>query len=310
MKRSICLIMIFILLAGCAPSATSFDHTMFCMDTLMRFQVWGMDANVAANKIGTALQAMEDDWDAGSDTSILAALNEGTADLTQEQARLIDQIEALSERTGGAFDPHLYAVSEAWGFPTGEHRIPTQDELDAALQERRWDLAAVMKGHAADRAVEILRQHDVDRALLDLGGNIQTYGSKPDGTPWSIGIRSPFDSGSIGTLQIQGTMSIVTSGDYQRFFEIDGQRYYHILDPETGRPADSGLSSVTVVCDSGITADALSTALFVMGLEEGTAFYQQSDDFEAVFVLTTGEVYATEGLTLTDCDYQVISHEN
>ena len=310
MKRLLCLTLICLLLCGCADKYTTFDQTMFCMDTMMSFQIWGIDANDSANQICGILKSLETDWDAGSDTSLLAALNEGDADLTDEQAALIAQVEALSERTGGAFDPRLYAVSQLWGFTSDEHQIPTQEEIDAALLEQRWDLGAALKGYAADRCVEILENAQVERALLDFGGNIQTYGSKPNGEPWNIGIRSPFDSGTIGTLQIQGTMSIVTSGDYQRYFEVDGQRYYHILDPDTGRPADSGISSVTVVCQNGLTADALSTALFVMGLEEGTRFYQESDDFEAVFVLTNGEVYATEGLTLSDCDYQVIPHEN
>ncbi|MBQ7344947.1 MAG: FAD:protein FMN transferase [Oscillospiraceae bacterium] len=310
MKRAICLILTCLLLCGCGAKDTTFNRTLFCMDTMMDFRIWGSDSTNAANKMADMLEAMEEDWSASSDTSLLAALNDGTADLTQEQAELIAQVEALSVRTGGAFDPRLYAVTELWGFPTDDFHVPTQEEIDAALLERRWDLGAALKGYAGERCVQIMERYDVERALLDLGGNIQTYGSKPDGSPWNIGIRSPFDSGTIGTLSITGTMSIVTSGDYQRYFELDGQRYYHILDPKTGRPADSGLSSVTVVCEDGLTADALSTALFVMGLEEGTRFYQESDDFEAVFILTTGEVYATEGLTLTGCEFQVISHEN
>lgn len=310
MKRAICLIIVFLLLSGCAAKDTTFNHTFFCMDTMMDFRIWGSDSTDAANEMADMLEAMEEDWSASSDTSLLAALNDGTADLTEEQEALIARVEALSQRTGGAFDPRLYAVTELWGFPTDDFRIPSQEEIDAALLEQRWDLGAALKGYAGERCIQIMEQYDVERALLDLGGNIQTYGSKPDGSPWNIGIRSPFDSGTIGTISITGTMSIVTSGDYQRYFELDGQRYYHILDPKTGRPADSGLSSVTVICEDGLTADVLSTALFVMGLEEGTAFYQESDDFEAVFILTTGEVYATEGLTLTGCTFQVIPHEN
>lgn len=308
MKRWLCLLLVCAALCGCTKQDTKFDRSIFCMDTVMDIQVWGVDATLIAENLITALQDLDSQWNASSDTSVIAALNRGDA-LTPEQQTLIDRIESLAQRTGGAFDPRLYAVTEAWGFPTDEFRIPTQQELDAALAQQLWDLGAAIKGYAADRCVELLQQTAATRAMLDLGGNIQTYGEKPDGSPWKIGIRSPRNSGTVGTVCVTGTMSIVTSGDYQRYFEQDGQRYCHIFDPETGRPADSGLASVTVVCKSGLTADVLSTALFVMGLEEGSEFWRESTDFEAIFITAEGEIFATEGVELIDCQYEVILRE-
>lgn len=309
MKRVVCLILICVLLSGCGKADAEIHESLFCMDTVMDIQLWGDDASDAAGKVADLLRQLEDEWDAGSESSAVAILNSDGDGLTAEQKAFIHQVQALSERTGGAFDPKLYAVTEAWGFPTDGYRLPSQPEIDAALQQERWDLGAAMKGHAGDRCVALLEGMAVDRALLDLGGNIQTYGEKEDGSPWRIGIQSPEGGGTVGTVCVTGTMSVVTSGDYQRYFELDGIRYCHILDPETGYPADSGLSSVTVICRNGLTADVLSTALFVMGLEDSTRFWQESDDFEAVFILTSGEIYATEGVDLSGCTFEVIHRE-
>ena len=313
MRRFISLLAVICLifsLAGC-QNAKPVQKTVFAMDTVMDLQLWGDDAQLAASEISALLTGLESNWSAAKETSLIGKLNAGIeVSLTEDQTALLKEAEALSARTGGAFDPKLLSVSRAWGFYGGEHRIPSEEEISTALSDPKWDLGAALKGYAGDRAVAILEKANIDCAILNLGGNIQTYGQKPDGTPWQIGIQNARGDTPIGILSVYGTCSVVTSGDYQRYFEEDGIRYHHIMDPKTGRPADSGLMSVTVICKEGLTADALSTALFVMGLEDAIAFWRENGDFQAVFVTADGSVYATQEAGLSGCEYEVIEYEN
>lgn len=306
MKRLLFALIAMLFLCGCTPAEQSTQKTVFAMDTVMDLQIWGDEADVAAEKIEQSLQQMDKNWSVTSEDSLLAALNRGEAVSDSENIAFLEKVQALSQRTGGAFDPKLHSLISLWGFLSDEYRVPTQEEIATARIVKLWNLGAVVKGYAGQQMTEILMELNVQRAILNLGGNIQTYGEKMDGSSWMIGIQNPDGGDPIGTVSVTGTMSIVTSGDYQRYFDADGVRYHHILDPETGRPAESGITSVTVICRDGATADALSTALFVMGLEKATDFWRQSDDFEAVFILTDGKIYATEGAALSGCEFEVI----
>ena len=190
--------------------------------------------------------------------------------------------------------------------------IPSEDMTAEGTEEEKTgyritipdqaqiDLGSVAKGYTGDRMLEILRGHGVTSAILDLGGNVQALGAKPDGSPWRVAVRGPFDrSQTIGVLNITDKC-VITSGGYERYFTgEDGKVYWNILDPADGYPADSGLVSVTVVWESGVRCDALSTALFVMGKELAEEFWRSQGDFEAILVGEDGEIYVTEGLE--DC---------
>ena len=141
---------------------------------------------------------------------------------------------------------------------------------------------------------KLLKDEGISSAVLDLGGNIQTVGSRPDGGEWRVGVKSP-DGGILGVLSIRD-MAVVTSGGYERYFEQDGQIYWHILDPKTGYPADSGLASVTIVGSDGTLCDGLSTAVFVMGRERAQELWRQWGGFEMLLLDSEGTIYITEGL--------------
>lgn len=310
MKRVLCVMLLCALLCGCAREQPGRGQTLFCMNTFMDMTFWGSDADAAAEDLTAIFTELERTWSVTRGDSCLY-----TGNFTAEQQVLLDRAEQLRLRTGGAFDPRLRSLSTLWGFYNAQNQepdftLPTQTQIEQALADPRWDLGGILKGYAGELAVQALEALNIDRAILNLGGNVQTYGEKPDGTPWNIAIQSPDGGGHLGVVSVMGTMSVVTSGDYQRYFEKDGVRYHHILDPETGSPAASGLRSVTVICQNGTTADALSTALFVMGLDKGVELWRQSDDFEAVFVLADGRICATQGAALSGCEYEVIGREN
>lgn len=313
-KPIICwIILICIVFSGCAAPVTARDTTVFAMDTAMNLRIYGDDGSAAAE-----LADLLTDLDAGLSVtdanSALYALNETGSSSDETVLTLLEAAAALCERTGGAVDPSVYPAVRLWGFTTDAFRVPSDGEIAAALEhiglphvhaqdglvtldpDTALDFGAFAKGWAGERCRALLEQRGLS-AILTLGGNIQTVGSKPDSSDWVVGVADPdAPSDSILTLRLRGSKAVVTSGDYQRFFEDSGVRYCHIFDPATGRPVQNSLRSVTVICDSGLTADGLSTALFVMGYEKAVEFWRQSDDFEAVFIADDGTISVTEGL--------------
>jgi thiamine biosynthesis lipoprotein len=208
----------------------------------------------------------------------------------------------------------MYPIVRAWGFTTGDYRVPEDDEISALMENVGYDkitldrdtvtlapgmeidLGSTAKGYAGRRVAELLRDSGVTSALLNLGGNIQTVGPKPDGSPWRIAVQDPQSDGQLGTLSVTD-MAVVTSGGYERYFEENGETFWHIMDPATGRPAKSGLISVTIVGSDGLLCDGLSTALFVMGAEKGAELWRQRGDFEAIMVTEDGDILITAGLS-------------
>lgn len=303
------------LLSACAPApAPPLERTFFAMDTVMTLRLDGGGDQALLDACEERVKGLESLLSVTDEGSEVYALNHaGRAALSPDTGAVLSGALELCTRTGGALDISIYPVLRAWGFTTGEYAVPGEDAVAALLplvdygrvaldgdaarlpKGMEIDLGSVAKGYAGDRLCELLRENGVTSALLDLGGNIQAVGAKPDGSPWRIGVRDPAGEGNIGVVTVEG-QAVVTSGGYERYFERDGVRYWHILDPKTGSPARSGLASVTVVGDSGLLCDGLSTALFVMGREGALEHWRSRRDFEAILVSEDGSVTVTEGL--------------
>ncbi len=222
----------------------------------------------------------------------------------------------ISEETDGAYSPCIRPLVDVWKIEEHGNVVPEPNAIEDALkavntddvevvdtgvilhgENMALDFGASGKGIACDEVAELLKNTQVQGAVISIGGSILAYGNKGDNKDWHIGIQDPRDKDGevVGIIDTEGNKIISTSGDYEKYFEQDGKRYHHILDPATGYPADNGLISVTVVSSSGIDSDILSTACFVMGLENGLKYVQEKGA-EAIFITAQKKIYVTDGL--------------
>ncbi len=240
----------------------------------------------------------------------------GSYHLSENIMEYLKQELEIWKETKGAFSPCIRPLTSLWGIEDGDGIVPLPEVIDKVKEsidasnmeltedgvvfykdEMAIDFGAVGKGIACDEVVKELKKTDIDGAVVSVGGSIAVYGSKGDSKEWHIGIRDPRkeEEDVMGVLECTGDAMISTSGDYEKFFEKDGKRYHHIMDSKTGYPADTGLISVTIISDSGFLSDALSTACFVMGLDEGMK-YAEKKGVEAIFITEDKQVYITDGI--------------
>lgn len=254
----------------------------------------------------------------GSPDSEISRLNEmGSGTVSEDTAAIFERALAIYETTEGLFDFTVYPLMELWGFPSGEYHVPSQEELSELMplvdasqvrmdgpevslgEGQKADLGGIAKGYTSVRVMEIYEEYGITSGMVSLGGNIQVLNRKPDGSHWRVGIQDPAgEQGSVAAVLKAGNQAVVTSGGYERYFEEDGNTYIHILDPRTGYPAGGDLASVTVISEDGTLADALSTALYIMGREGAVSYWRTyGEDFELVLITQEGEIYATEGVS-------------
>lgn len=290
---------------------------LFAMDTYITMTAYGRNAETALSEAEDRVTELEQLWSVTDPDSDIYAVNHSNGqpvNVSRETAELLSFTLQTAAETDGALEPTIYPVLSAWGFTAEENRIPSDAEIAELLENVGYkrvrlenstvrldngmmlDLGAVGKGYAGDLAAQVLRENGITSALLDFGGNIQTIGTKPDGSLWRLGLRDPFSGGILGVLEISN-MAVVTSGNYERYFTgEDGKQYGHIIDPATGYPAESGLASVTVIAEEGRLCDALSTSLFVMGTDQAAEYWKRHRYFDMILITENGEIYLTEGV--------------
>lgn len=334
-KRHIPVILIIsllfgMILTGCTQPLRSSSSVELILDTIVDIKVYG---HATQKSLDLAVDAAFDKarelnliFSASDPKSELYQVNENAAHgpvvISHELFTVLETSIDYAQKTQGAFDPTLGRLIELWGIGTDHPQVPSADAISALAGRRNYehitldakkstvfyetddfcvDLGAIAKGYIADELKRLLEEdYHIQSAILNLGGNTITIGSKPDGSDWNIGIVNPKspDDMEHPAFYIRATgKTFVTSGNYQRYFEDEtGKRYHHIFDGHTGYPSETGLDSVTIITDVSMNADALSTAVFVMGLERGMAYVESLENTEAIFIDSSGCAYATSGI--------------
>lgn len=301
-----------------SPSVTAAPRIVFAMDTVMELTPYGAAAEEAGVLAEARIQELEALLSVTQEGSDIYAVNHSggkAVQVSEDTATLLENALRVCRQTDGALDISIYPVVKAWGFTTGEYQVPDAETIQVLLSHVDYsavqfqpetrtvalpagmeiDLGSIAKGYAGDQVMDIFRAQGVTSAFISLGGNVQVIGSKPDGSAWRIGIQNPQGEGNAGVLEVVD-QAVITSGGYERFFEQDGETYWHIIDPVTGGPAKNGVISVTVVGDSGMLCDALSTALFVLGTERAAEYWRTYGGFDYVMIMEDGEILVTQGL--------------
>lgn len=254
-----------------------------------------------------------------SDVSrINAASGKKSVEVSNDVVFVLKKSLETSVATNGKFDPTIGPIVKLWGINTERAGVPESADLEKAkkLVDYRkvqideamktvfltdvgmsLDLGGIAKGFAADEIAGICRQKGIKRAVIDLGGNIYIYGRKKDKSQWKIGVKNPFDPDKKPALVVSiDAGTVVTSGTYERFFESDGKKYHHIFDVSTGCPVQNGLVSATVVSGSSIEADAMSTSLFALGIDEAKKFLKENPELGVIFIDEKKNVYVSENI--------------
>lgn len=348
-KKILSLILCAALLTGCQNGGNKTGETtkknetsevleaqkeIFAMDTYMTVKTYGEKAEKAAQAAVDEINRLDKLFSTGNSESEITILNEnGSEILSDETFFLVEKSCELYKSTEGAFNIAVYPLMKEWGFTNEKYKIPDKSTIQKLLkyidvskikyntntrqvvlpQNYEIDLGGIAKGYTSARLMQIFKKYKLVGGIVSLGGNVQTYGYKSENKKWKVAVEnpetSPLDGDYLGVLDITDK-AVITSGGYERYFEKNGKRYHHILNPKTGKPADSGLISVSIISSDGTLADGLSTSLFIMGKKKGIKYWQKNKDkFDVVWLEKDGTVTITDGIKKvfsSDFKYSVV----
>ena len=315
-------------LIGCAPQVPT-ERSGFLLDTYVEMTLYGMDEESGAAEAKRVLdgafdlcRAYEQQFSrtiAESDIARINAAQGQPVEVNEETAWLLAEAAAYSRASDGFFDVTIGGASALWDFKAKKPSVPADADIAAALEGvgyekiniegnvvtlvsavTQLDLGAIAKGYISDKLAAYMQAQGVPGAVINLGGNVVTVGSRPNGEAWGIGVQKPFaaEGELVGVLRVTGLAkaAIVSTGVYERSFTLDGTLYHHILNPQTGRSAESDMHAVTIIAESGMAADVLGTMVFGLGAEEGLAYLEQMPDVEGIVIRADGRIDMTTGI--------------
>lgn len=303
--------------SSAADASSSRD--IFAMDTYMTVTAYGPNAEMAVDQAQQEIERLDALLSTGAETSEVAQINaNGGGTLSEDTTYLLERSLDLYDSTNGVFDIAIYPIMDAWGFTTGNYTVPSDETIENLLSltdanniiydkdessisfakdGMKIDFGGIAKGYTSGRIADIYRECGVTSGLINLGGNVQVVGTKTDGSKWRVAVQSPETEDDYLGILSTADRAVITSGGYERYFEQDGVKYHHIIDPSTGHPANNGLVSVTIVSADGTLADGLSTSLFIMGKDKAAEYWRaHSDEFDTILEDEDGVLYVTEGI--------------
>ncbi|WP_440897268.1 FAD:protein FMN transferase [Amphibacillus sp. Q70] len=331
------------ILAGCSSKQTDlldspYRETNFLLGTVVNISIYDADKEHVLELAMDRVEELENIISDEIDTTEVSEINKKAGvepvQVSDDLYYLIEESIEYGELSNGGFDVTVGPLTNLWRIGFDDARKPEQQEIDQVLplidqqkvqlnpddqsvflveEDMQLDFGAIAKGYITDEIHLLLTEEGVTSAIIDLGGNIFVMGHRPTGDEWTVGIQNPFLARGEVVGRIEATdQSVVTSGIYERYIEVDGVQYHHLLDPNTGYPFDNEIAGVSIVSDHSIDGDALSTVVFSKGLDQGMDFIESFTGAEAIFVTKDREIILSSGLVdefeLTNDSFEIIQN--